>query len=518
MGLLVIMKAIFLPFEESREHIRKLNFSDKKEYREYCKSGNKPNNIPSAPDQVYKNEWKGWGDWLGTGTISPQNKIFLPFEESRDCIRKLNFSSQKEYREYCKSGNKPNNIPSAPDQVYKNEWKGWGDWLGTGTIASFNKIYLPFEESRDCIRKLNFSSQKEYREYCKSGNKPNNIPSNPDKVYKNEWKGWGDWLGTGAIAPQNKIYLPFEEARDWIRKEYLPNCHAWEKYCKSGNKPNNIPSAPDQVYKNEWRGWHDWLGNRRRISEGHFLILCILKFNEIAYKEEYKFPDCKYKQPLKFDFAVFMGKKLIGLIEYQGEQHSKLIYSNNSLISRIRDKIKQQYCLFNEIPILYSYYYRKRLIFDDVKSFFIRIGFKEDIIFPDDDFIKKCHEEEKKYYLLFPVAREHIRKLNFSNKKEYDRYCKSGEKPSSIPATPDKVYKNEWISWGDWLGTGAISSRKKIFLPFEESREYIRKQKIPNTEEWYEYCKSGKKPDNIPVCPNRKYKSKWKGWADWLGK
>ena len=35
-----------------------------------------------------------------------------------------------------------------------------------------------------------------WREYCKSGRKPGNIPENPDVVYKDEgWKAWQDWIG-----------------------------------------------------------------------------------------------------------------------------------------------------------------------------------------------------------------------------------------------------------------------------------------------------------------------------------
>ena len=30
-------------------------------------------------------------------------------------------------------------------------------------------------------------------------------------------------------------------------------------------------------------------------------------------------------------------------------------------------------------------------------------------------------------------------------------------RPSDIPAYPDEVYKDEWTSWGDFLGTGVIS-------------------------------------------------------------
>ena len=37
---------------------------------------------------------------------------------------------------------------------------------------------------------------------------------------------------------------------------------AWEEYCRSGNKPADIPARPDLVYHTEWKGWQDWLGQQ----------------------------------------------------------------------------------------------------------------------------------------------------------------------------------------------------------------------------------------------------------------
>jgi len=43
---------------------------------------------------------------------------------------------------------------------------------------------------------LGLKSRKEWRDYSKSGKKPDDIPANPDNTYKNKgWNGWGDWLG-----------------------------------------------------------------------------------------------------------------------------------------------------------------------------------------------------------------------------------------------------------------------------------------------------------------------------------
>jgi hypothetical protein len=36
---------------------------------------------------------------------------------------------------------------------------------------------------------------EEWKNYCRSGNKPEDIPANPVAVYEREWTWWADWLG-----------------------------------------------------------------------------------------------------------------------------------------------------------------------------------------------------------------------------------------------------------------------------------------------------------------------------------
>jgi hypothetical protein len=78
------------------------------------------------------------GDWLGTGTVAPQNKQFLSFQDAREFARSRNLTSLKEWQKFCISAEKPENIHSHPDQRYKDEWIGWGDWLGTDRVAYQN--------------------------------------------------------------------------------------------------------------------------------------------------------------------------------------------------------------------------------------------------------------------------------------------------------------------------------------------------------------------------------------------
>ena len=123
---------------------------------------------------------------------------FREFEEAREFARSLKLKGLEEWEEYSKSGKRPHNIPSSPNIVYKEKgWKGYGDWLGTGNIAPFNREFLSFEQAREFVRSLGIKGQIEWKEYSKSGKRPHDIPSNPNETYKGKgWKGYGDWLGT----------------------------------------------------------------------------------------------------------------------------------------------------------------------------------------------------------------------------------------------------------------------------------------------------------------------------------
>ena len=55
---------------------------------------------------------------------------------------------------------------------------------------------LPFEAARTFARTLKLGSVKEWQEYSKSGKRPSNIPSAPDKMYRDAgWVSYPNWLG-----------------------------------------------------------------------------------------------------------------------------------------------------------------------------------------------------------------------------------------------------------------------------------------------------------------------------------
>ena len=251
-------------FKEARKFARSLKLTNTTEWREFCKSGKLPEDIPASPASGYGDKgWNGWGDWLGTGNIAPSQREFRRFKQARKYAKSLGLIGENGWRRFCRSGDRPADIPSNPDAYYKDKgWIGWGDWFGTGTIAVTKKEFRTFQRARKFARSLNLKGQTQWREFCKAGKRPEDIPSSPHKTYKDKgWAGMPDWLGTDNIAPGQTKWRPFKEARKFARSLNLKGQTQWREFCKAGKRPEDIPSSPDKTYNDKgWVSWGDWLG------------------------------------------------------------------------------------------------------------------------------------------------------------------------------------------------------------------------------------------------------------------
>lgn len=196
------------PFEYARDFVRSLELASGVEWRRYASGespelGTRPVWLPSNPNLTYRGEgWAGMRDWLGTGDkVAPLKSQMRPFEEARDFARKLGLKTWGEWRDYVAGMRadlppKPADIPSVPQARYRTEgWVTWADFLG-GTKVAWHQIeWREFNAAREFSQDLGLANSLEWRAWIRSGLKPDDIPSNPEKAYAKQWCGWSDWLG-----------------------------------------------------------------------------------------------------------------------------------------------------------------------------------------------------------------------------------------------------------------------------------------------------------------------------------
>lgn len=77
--------------------------------------------------------------------------------------------------------------------------------------------WLGFEEAKNHVHRLGLKSLRDWREYQRELDRTTTtwrIPANPRRVYREEWMGWADWLGTGYA--KQKLTLTIN--RDVIKR------------------------------------------------------------------------------------------------------------------------------------------------------------------------------------------------------------------------------------------------------------------------------------------------------------
>ena len=89
---------------------------------------------------------------------------------------------------------------------------------------------------------------------------------------------------------------------------------------------------------------------RCNSSKGEVKIREYLITNNVTFEEQKIFNDCVYKRPLKFDFYL---PETNTVIEYDGVFHFKETPLKNNLAeSLIKDKIKDSYCIENNVNLI----------------------------------------------------------------------------------------------------------------------------------------------------------------------
>jgi hypothetical protein len=502
-------------FTEAREFVRALKLSSMDGYRKYCKSGKKPKDIPTGPNIAYKKEWISFGDWLGNGVVAYKYNTWRPFEDAKHFAILLKLQSFEEWKKYCKSGNKPDDIPDIPSNIYKNKgWISWPDFLGNKRIVKYTKSNtMPFEECKKFVRSLGVTTGSEWFKWCKKNKRPDNIPYNPDEVYK-EWTTWGDFLG-----PIPEKWKSFEDARKFARSLKLKNPEDWNKFSKLGKRPKDIPSGPRDVYKEDWKGWGDFLGTgnltSKQLEEQYYpyedakkyvqkqKIKTVPKFNK--WSSQGKRPLFIPANPQKFykdwiDWDDFFGREKI--VKRSFEDARKFARSLNLQFSSDWLKLHKQGKIPKDIPRYPEDPYEK-----DWKGWGDFLGTGN--LSPSD---------KRKQMRSYEECKKFVRNLGIKTENQWRDWCKNNSCPIDIPYSFERSYPNEWTTMGDFLGTGFIADKNKVWKSFDEARTIVQKLGLKNMSEYKKKWNVGKIPKDIPADPRVLYKNKgWISSGDWLG-
>jgi len=129
-------------------------------------------------------------------------------------------------------------------------------------------------------------------------------------------------------------FLPNSHKKVWWKCEKDPT-HRWE--ASPNNRVSNNSVCP-----------------HCRQSGGEFLIRQELTNLGVPFSTQCRFPNCRHKKPLAFDFAIHHPR--FALIEFHGVQHYapfEFFGGDKCLNSSFeRDQIKREYCQEQGIPYL----------------------------------------------------------------------------------------------------------------------------------------------------------------------
>lgn len=193
--LMAMTRRNWVSYAQAKEYVRTLNLSNYKKFLEYVAENGLPEGIPRNPQSTYGSEYVSDSDFLGT-----EKRQFLPYEEAKKAVHPLKIGSRTKYINWHKE-NDPQNLPRHPNRVYIDEWEGWGYFLGKAIVKEGNhKVFRPYEEAVKYVHKQKIRSRDHWLQWVREGNKPDDIPANPQDSYaKKGWNGWSEFLGTKAI-------------------------------------------------------------------------------------------------------------------------------------------------------------------------------------------------------------------------------------------------------------------------------------------------------------------------------
>ena len=167
----------------------------------------------------------------------------------------------------------------------------------------------------------------------------------------------------------NKKRLTYEEVKHFIEIDSNSGCKLLSKEYNNAQEKLLIQCKCGNTFETLFCIFRDYdvhsckicREKEKSISKGEVKIEKWLVNNNIKYKKQYTFEDCRHDRKLKFDFAILNKDNNVKmLIEFDGKQHFGLgLFSDdtNKMLeqySKVKqsDETKNSYCFKKSIPLL----------------------------------------------------------------------------------------------------------------------------------------------------------------------
>ena len=131
--------------------------------------------------------------------------------------------------------------------------------------------FLPFEDAKKIVLELKLKSNSEWRIFCKNGQKPQNIPVNPDRTYKEKgWQNWTDWLGSNTKPNTNPLLK-----LDRIEIQKILSKRFFEKVKHNGGQViEGVYVNKKSVFKFRCKNSHEWESQAQTVLGGSWCRKC----------------------------------------------------------------------------------------------------------------------------------------------------------------------------------------------------------------------------------------------------
>jgi len=402
-----------------------------------------PEEVPRHPESFYGQQ------------IMIRN--WLPYNEARAIVKKYEFKSRGQfYKNYDKLKFREQRIPKAVEPFYKNTgWDGWRNFLGHNILSMQEVSHnaLPLDKLKELVRKQGIKSLSQYKEWAKNC-KIKGVVLNPHQTYKRkkQWTTYSDFFGYSFknIKIGEEGFDSYEIVKKKAQTLGIKSKREWEKARGENKIPRGIPKNPPSVYK-DWVSWGDWLGTNS------------IKRQKGISPDGTKF--WSYKKSSNY----------LKKMKVQTKKQFNKLYKDGKIPLQIPRWPDGVYKEWKGYPAYFGTTRVSR-----------KKGFK---------------------FASYKEAKDWARKSGIKGLRGWKKAYTSRKIPWKFPAHPYDTYKKDWISWNEFLGTNKNPWQSKNFKwrKYEDTKKYIQKLGIKTQSEYSKFCKSGKKPDDIPVNPNKIY-------------